>query len=80
MAVKKATPVRQKSGEGAGGETHQTATGAERLTTNHGAVISDNQNSLRSGDRGPTLLEDFVPLHPAQFRSGDVFSQKINQP
>ena len=60
MAVKKATPVRQKSGEGAGGETHQTATGAERLTTNHGAVISDNQNSLRSGDRGPTLLEDFI--------------------
>lgn len=60
MAAKKATPVRQNSGEGAGGETHQTATGAERLTTNHGAVISDNQNSLRSGDRGPTLLEDFV--------------------
>ncbi len=32
----------------------------EHLTTNHGARISDNQNSLRAGERGPTLLEDFV--------------------
>lgn len=29
------------------------------LTTNHGVKISDNQNSLRAGTRGPTLLEDF---------------------
>ncbi|MBA3943489.1 MAG: catalase [Herpetosiphonaceae bacterium] len=32
----------------------------EHLTTNHGTRISDNQNSLRAGARGPTLLEDFV--------------------
>ncbi|WP_199554192.1 catalase [Sandaracinobacteroides hominis] len=45
----------------AGGETHQTAAAGEApLTTNQGIAISDNQNSLRSGDRGPTLLEDFV--------------------
>jgi catalase len=44
-----------------GGETHQRADGDEkRLTTNHGLAISDNQNSLKSGERGPTLLEDFV--------------------
>ena len=30
------------------------------LTTNQGAPISDNQNSLRAGTRGPTLLEDFI--------------------
>jgi catalase len=30
------------------------------LTTNHGVPISDNQNSLRAHERGPTLLEDFV--------------------
>ena len=30
------------------------------LTTNHGIPISDNQNSLKAGLRGPTLLEDFV--------------------
>lgn len=46
---------------GAGGETHQTtdATG-EALTTNHGVPLSDNQNSLKAGSRGPTLLEDFA--------------------
>ncbi|WP_413587075.1 catalase [Bdellovibrio sp. HCB274] len=30
------------------------------LTTNQGARISDNHNSLKAGIRGPTLLEDFV--------------------
>ncbi|AJP72305.1 catalase [Sphingomonas hengshuiensis] len=44
---------------GNGGETHQTAT-AERLTTNQGIPVSDNQNQLKAGARGPVLLEDFV--------------------
>jgi catalase len=30
------------------------------LTTNQGVAISDNQNSLKAGLRGPTLLEDFI--------------------
>ncbi len=30
------------------------------LTTNQGVPIADNQNSLKAGLRGPTLLEDFV--------------------
>lgn len=30
------------------------------LTTNHGVAIGDNQNSLKAGLRGPTLLEDFI--------------------
>ncbi|MET0289321.1 MAG: catalase [Pseudoxanthomonas sp.] len=30
------------------------------MTTNQGIPVSDNQNSLRAGTRGPTLLEDFV--------------------
>jgi catalase len=30
------------------------------LTTNQGVRVSDNQNSLKAGLRGPTLLEDFV--------------------
>ena len=42
-------------------ETHQTATKVEgTLTTNHGLPISDNQNQLKAGVRGPVLLEDFV--------------------
>ncbi len=32
----------------------------EYLTTNQGVRINDNQNSLKVGDRGPTLLEDFI--------------------
>ena len=46
---------------GAGGEIHQhAAEGSPRLTTAQGVTISDNQNSLRAGAPGPTLLEDFV--------------------
>ncbi|XTZ36788.1 catalase HPII [Salmonella enterica] len=30
------------------------------LTTNQGVRIADDQNSLRAGKRGPTLLEDFI--------------------
>ncbi|MGB8695275.1 catalase HPII [Acinetobacter sp.] len=40
-------------------EFRRDATG-ETLTTNHGVKISDNQNSLRAGVRGSTLLEDFI--------------------
>jgi catalase len=34
--------------------------GGQALTTNMGIKVSDNQNSLKAGLRGPTLLEDFV--------------------
>ena len=45
----------------AGGEIHQTAAGPDQaLTTNQGLPIADDQNSLRAGARGPTLLEDLV--------------------
>src|SRR5450432_1633142 len=44
-----------------GGATHQQATNdGVQLTTNQGLPISDNQNSLKGGGRGPTLLEDFI--------------------
>ena len=32
----------------------------EKLTTNQGVRVNDNQNSLKAGERGPTLLEDFI--------------------
>ena len=44
---------------GAGGELHQIAGGeTDTLTTQHGIPVADDQNSLRQGARGPTLLED----------------------
>ncbi|MGV8878952.1 MAG: catalase [Sphingobacteriaceae bacterium] len=30
------------------------------MTTNHGVRINDDQNSLKAGERGATLLEDFI--------------------
>jgi catalase len=52
---------------GNGGETHQTADADHPvLTTNHGTPISDNQNQLKAGPRGPVLIED------------EVYREKIN--
>ncbi len=49
------------AGRGNAGEVHQHAAGADdTLTTQQGAPVSDDQNSLRAGDRGPTLMEDQV--------------------
>src|SRR5918995_1556988 len=45
---------------GTGGETHQIAGGETAvLTTQQGIPVSDDQNSLKIGARGPTALEDF---------------------
>ena len=45
--IKALAPFRAAPGDGA-------------LTTNQGVPIADNENSLRAGERGPTLLEDFI--------------------
>jgi len=34
--------------------------GGQGLTTNLGVPVADNQNSLKAGLRGPTLMEDFI--------------------
>src|SRR5690606_6969869 len=44
-----------------GGEIHQQAGGKNpTMTTAQGAPIADDQNSLKAGARGPTLLEDQI--------------------
>mgnify|MGYP000496769086 CR=1 FL=1 len=56
----KITPV-PKTSTGKAGELHQeSGSGVDALTTNQGIPISDNQNQLTAGSRGPVLLEDFV--------------------
>jgi catalase len=56
-----AKPSAGKPSVGEGGELHQTSRStANTLTTNQGVAVSDNQNTLKSGARGPSLLEDFV--------------------
>ena len=55
------TDPSSKAQQPAGGETHQHVSGDEaKLTTNQGIPVSDNQNQLKAGPRGPVLLEDFV--------------------
>src|ERR1700729_1508576 len=55
-----ATVHDQKLERGAGGELHQTASGKmSALTTAQGGPVPDDQNSLKIGPRGPTLIEDF---------------------
>jgi catalase len=57
---KSATIHDQKLNRGEGGELHQIAQGDVRvLTTAQGSPVSDDQNSLKIGARGPTLIEDF---------------------
>ena len=47
--------------DGNAGEPHQTSSEIETtLTTNQGVPIADDVNSLRVGERGPTLMEDFI--------------------
>ncbi|MGV8990115.1 MAG: catalase [Thiobacillus sp.] len=64
--AKKATSKPSKSSKnetqvGVGGELHPVTKNRDQsMTTNQGTVVSDDQNSLKSGSRGPTLLEDFV--------------------
>ncbi|HMK03116.1 MAG TPA: catalase, partial [Ferruginibacter sp.] len=41
-------------------EEHAVVNDNEMMTTNQGLKINDNQNSLKDGERGATLLEDFI--------------------
>ena len=55
-----APPAMMTTTRGAGGETHQLAGGdVPVMTTQQGIPVSDDQNSLKTGPRGPVLLEDF---------------------
>ncbi len=63
---------------GNAGEVHQTASTPDtRLTTNHGTPISDNQNSLKAGARGSTLLEDFILREKIQHFDHERIPERI---
>src|ERR1700733_900337 len=52
---------------GAGGAKHQTRDAAQAsLTTYQGVIVADNYNTLKSKERGPSLLKDLA------------FGEKIN--
>ncbi len=63
---------------GTGGELHQMPESLEtRLTTNHGVPVSDNQNSLKAGARGPTLLEDMILREKIQHFDHERIPERI---
>lgn len=41
-------------------QQHTEDSQGQFLTTNQGVKVSDDQNSLKAGERGPSLLEDFI--------------------
>ena len=43
---------------GTGDELHQGVSGGNAMTTSQGIPMTDDQNQLRAGDRGPSLLQD----------------------
>ncbi|HEY0198193.1 MAG TPA: catalase, partial [Rhodanobacter sp.] len=60
-AARKTERKVDRDSRGNGDELQQQAGGRHPpLTTNQGTPLGDNQNSLRSTERGPTLLEDFI--------------------
>jgi catalase len=63
---------------GQGDELHQVAgDGHPPLTTQTGAVVADDENSLRASDRGPTLLEDHLFLEKMQHFDHERIPERI---
>lgn len=63
MAKKTFTPKQAQLPGNAKTESLKASTSdasGQDMTTDHGVKINDDQNSLKSGDRGSTLLEDFI--------------------
>lgn len=63
---------------GTGGELHQVAGGTHPpLTSQTGAIIADDENSLRTEQRGPTLLEDHLLLEKIQHFDHERIPERI---
>ncbi len=63
---------------GNGGELHQLADQVHPpLTTQTGAIVADDENSLKAGSRGPTLLEDHILLEKIQHFDHERIPERI---
>ena len=63
---------------GTGGELHQMAGGTHpAMTTQFGVAIGDDENSLKGGERGPTLLEDFNYLEKTQHFDHERIPERV---
>jgi catalase len=68
----------QEENTGSGGELHQLA-GATHppLTSQTGAIVGDDENSLKAGPRGPSLLEDHLLLEKIQHFDHERIPERI---
>ncbi|MGZ5444132.1 MAG: catalase [Thermoanaerobaculia bacterium] len=58
-AGRSSSPARSSNPKDADLAVNREEGAGKVLTTNQGVRINDNQNTLKAGDRGPSLLEDF---------------------
>ena len=71
-----AKKVRNGASPGTLAEFRVDATGTT-LTSNVGVPIADDQNSLRAGERGPTLLEDFALIEKIQHFDHERIPERV---
>jgi catalase len=78
MATNKSNPSSPDHELGNGGELHQVAGDThQQLTTQTGVVIADDENSLRAGERGPSLLEDMHLLEKIQHFDHERIPERV---
>src|SRR4029077_20819626 len=80
MAIKKSKSNETTDSEiiGNGGELHQiSGAGHPQLTTQTGGAVGDDENSLKGGPRGPSLLEDHVLLEKIQHFDHERIPERI---
>ena len=70
------TPTGQEVGNG--GEIHQVAGGTHpQMTNQRGTVVADDENSLKSNERGPVLIEDFFLVEKTQHFDHERIPERI---
>jgi catalase len=57
--------------------TKRNGAAGTALTSNVGVPLADDQNSLRAGDRGPTLLEDFALIEKIQHFDHERIPERV---
>ncbi len=63
---------------GNAGELHQLAGGTHpAMTTQTGAIIADDENTLKAGSRGPTLQEDHLFLEKTQHFDHERIPERV---
>ena len=63
---------------GGGGELHQLAGDTHPpMSSQRGVIIADDENSLKAGERGPDLLEDFFQIEKTQHFDHERIPERV---